>query len=233
MRADWFAGLGLAALCLLPDSAGAVPRFAVQQGAGCSLCHANPTGGGARTDYGRGVYARQVLSMNLTFADEAVPLVDPTLGGNVAIGADLRAVYTHALPRAIVPDERALREIGSFMLMQGDIYLTARLGSHVQIYFDQGTYGSQEIFARLIAGPVSLKAGKFMPAYGWRLPDHTAITRESIGFGPRARDTGVALVLDGVHHTIELGAFNGGGAEPFLDTDLRRAFAVRLVGRVG
>ncbi len=216
---------------VFPLDALAMPRFAVQQGVSCSACHANPTGGGARNPYGSGVFVRQILSANYGGEESPVPLVDGSIGENIQIGTDIRATYMHGFPRAIVPEERAIEEMGSFFLMQGDLYLTAQLGPHVSFYYDQGTYGSQEIFTMLHYGAATFKAGKFVPAYGWRIPDHTLYIREPQGFGPREKDTGVSMILDHPHATMEVGAFNGAGADSMFDRDMHRAYVGRFEAR--
>ncbi len=219
-------------LILAPSAAGAMPRFAVQQGVPCSMCHANPTGGGARTAYGRGPYARQILSGSFGTPNGGFPALDPTLDEWLALGADVRAAFNVALPRSDVPASRALEATHGFLPMQADIYLHATPSPYLDIYYDQGIFGSHEIFVRPRLGILSLKAGKFVPAYGWRLPDHTIWTREALGFGPRAKDTGLALVLDHPNLTVELGTFNGAGSDVFLDTDRLRAWVGRAEGRV-
>jgi hypothetical protein len=220
--------LPLLLLLALPSAAEAMPRFAVQQGAACSLCHVNPTGGGARSAYGR-VFARQVLSMALLAPEDGLPLVDPSIGDWGAFGLDARAAVIYARPRDTQTDPG---ESHGFFLMQGDVYLNAHLGPHAGVYLDQGTHGSQEMFVWAGVSPVVIKAGKFMPAHGWRLPDHTSFTRESIGFGPRAKDTGVSVVLDHPFGTVEAGVFNGAGPDAPLDLDRKRAYAARAEGRL-
>ncbi|MBI2897857.1 MAG: hypothetical protein HYY06_30140 [Deltaproteobacteria bacterium] len=227
----------LAVSLLAPSLASAMPRFAVQTGAPCSLCHVNPTGGGSRSAYGRGVFARQILQANLGAPRTGFPLIDPVIGDFVALGADVRAAYLHTIPRADVPEERAraaglAEQSHTLFLMQADLYLHVDLAPYLEIYVDQGTYGSQEVYVRPRIGPLSLKAGKFMPAYGWRLVDHTTLVREPIGFGPRAKDTGLALVFDHPNLSAEVGMFNGAGPDMLLDTDRKRAWSGRLEGRL-
>jgi hypothetical protein len=220
------------ALLLSPAVARAMPRFAVQQGVPCSLCHANPTGGGARTAYGRGPYARQTLSGNFGTPNGGFPALDPSFDEWLALGADVRAAFNLSVPRADVPERRALPATHGFLPMQADLYLHATPSPYLDLYYDQGLFGSHEIYVRPRLGILSVKAGKFVPAYGWRLPDHTIRTREALGFGPRAKDTGLALVLDHPNVTVELGTFNGAGSDVFLDTDRLRAWVGRAEGRL-
>ena len=221
-----------ATLLAAPGVASALPRFAVQQGVPCSLCHANPTGGGGRTDYGRAAYARQTLPMNLGTPNGGFPAIDPVIGDWLTLGVDVRAAFTVSVPRANVPERRALETTHGFLPMQADLYLNATPSPYFDIYWDQGTFGSQELYLRPRLGILSIKAGKFVPAYGWRLVDHTTWTREALGFGPRAKDTGLSLVLDHPNVSVELGTFNGAGSDVFIDVDRLRAYAGRAEGRV-
>lgn len=220
------------ALLALPAGAAARPRFSVLQGLPCSACHVNPTGAGGRNEYGRSTWARQILPMNLGTPNGGFPSLDPVIGDWLALGTDVRASYAVSWPRANVPEARALATTHGFLPMQADLYIHAAPSPYFDIYWDQGTFGSQELFLRPKLGIFSLKAGKFVPAFGWRLPDHTVWTREALGFGPRGKDTGLSLLAEHPNVSVELGMFNGAGADAFVDVDRLRAYSGRAEGRL-
>ena len=192
----------LALAIALPAAVGAIPRFAVRSGAACSLCHTNPSGAGLRTAYGRAVFERQFLPSPWIseLAGEGAGLhVDPRIGDAVALGADLRGGYLRAMPRKGAPG------LDSFFLMEANLHVGAELGRHVTLSYTHGAYGSFEAFGLLHFGlresPADdawsgyLKLGRFVPAYGVRLENHSTFTREGIGFSATMRDTGLEAGL--------------------------------------
>lgn len=200
-----------ALLCTLAGTAEALPRFAARNGAPCALCHVNPSGGGLRTAYGRAVFERQRLSspwLSRKLGEAGTGMtVDPRVGSNVVLGADLRFAY-------LLTDGPLGPPItDSLFLMQGDVYIGADLSPHTTLYLDQGVWGGFEAFAlfhyrlrepeRAPAGGEGmakepkvygyLKLGRFIPAYGLRLETHSTFTRETLGFTAAYRDTGAEL----------------------------------------
>lgn len=108
-------------------------------------------------------------------------------------GADLRTM-------AVFPtSQRGDREIAAFpMEVQG--YVAAHPTENLTAYLDLGLQGSQnryengfdaqdriwlrELFlmAHGFRGNTYVRAGRFAPPFGWRVPDHTAFTRAYTGF---------------------------------------------------
>ena len=74
---------------LLVQSVGAIPRFAIKEGASCNTCHVNPAGGALRNDYGMLITSADELPMSKTSSlitlDDMGQLTD-----HLRIGADLR-----------------------------------------------------------------------------------------------------------------------------------------------
>ncbi len=200
MRCAALAALALVLLAAAP--ARAIPRFAVRNGAACSLCHTNPSGAGLRTPYGRAVFERQFLPSPAIaeLAGEGADFhLDPRLGDSIALGADLRGGYLRAMPRKGPPS------LDSFFLMEMNLHVGAELGRHATLAYTHGAYGSFEAFGMLHFGlrdgPPDrawsgyLKVGRFLPTYGLRLENHSTFTREGIGFVATLRDTGVEAGL--------------------------------------
>jgi hypothetical protein len=163
----------LLALALLAISvpALALPRYAAEYGQSCTLCHENPTGGGLRTDYATHYLIPEEIAARGWPAYEGDGLLaqpGAALTPNVTIGADLRTLAWQ-------------REggDGDVFAMQGDLYLNLRLSPTASAYIEQGISGSGEIFALLRTLPLDgyLKAGRFIPDYGWRFADHQMFNR--------------------------------------------------------
>lgn len=226
------------------DSAFAEPRFAARTGMACVSCHVNPSGGGMRNKYGANVYARHML---------AAPWVAPVAQGELTtgsgrnaadtsswfrFGADLRAA--HFFRHSPDPD---IENLNTFFLMQSDLYVSARVGKHLSLYMDRGSHGSFEAFGlfewprRSDLSPPSayLKVGRFLPAYGIKLPNHATTIREEIGFSQIAKDTGLEAGAYWGPAVFQLGLVNGTSDDEQLDTSgtSRRNFEKALVARVG
>jgi hypothetical protein len=146
------------------------PEQAVRLGySGCASCHVSPTGGGALTNYGRAA-AHDMVSW--------APLDDSqVLPDWVALGGDTRALA--------VRSPRGSREF----LMQADAELAVEAVPGLWLDVSGGYYGPQRDrewrrgYALLTPLPeLSLRAGRFFPAYGLAVPDHTTATRRGAGF---------------------------------------------------
>ncbi|MBH24835.1 MAG: hypothetical protein CMH57_10350 [Myxococcales bacterium] len=120
--------------------------------------------------------------------DERYGDVDPD--PSFRVGGDFRFMNLYN----ITDDEAA------FFPMQADVYLMGKPLDKVTMYASAGLRGykerpddleaidyfiSREAFIK--AGQFDynsyVRAGRFNPSYGWRLPNHTAYTRRDLGFG--------------------------------------------------
>lgn len=171
------------------DTLHSLPRFAVRSGAKCQSCHVNPTGGGMRNFYGATFYGREALPIKSW--EEQYGLEDFTtqLNDFISLGADFRTLFYSQEQSADNTTNQ------SFFQMQGDIYLRANVAKKVNLYLDKGLYDGFEIFgiANILPADGYVKVGRFVPAFGLRMDDHTAFVRTETGFSQRAEDTGVEL----------------------------------------
>ena len=145
----------------------ALPRYTAQYGQDCKLCHVNPTGGGMRELYASQFIVPEELAARGWSAEET-EVLGPDLGSSLTFGLDFRTLLQQQEAGA-----------GTLLAMQGDLYLAANLGYGLQAYFEQGLRGSGEIFAAWRGLPADgyVKAGRFLPDYGWRFADHRMFTR--------------------------------------------------------
>jgi len=103
----------------------------------------------------------------------------------------------------------------AFFPMQAELYLMARPHDKVVVYGDVGLQSSRaglnllgldvgsagpldylrvrELFVKVDRLPMNawVRAGRFTPAYGWRLPDHTSFIRRDLGFDQNRQVFGV------------------------------------------
>jgi hypothetical protein len=216
--------LNLAGL-LLTTSSSATPRYAAVVGQNCNLCHHNPTGGGMRS-----LYASQYL-LPTRFAMKAIgegapAPVNPQIGDNVTIGADLRTFYLYEEDRP---------SGNNFINMQGSAYLAFQPDPKYSLYiheeFGQGAAQAYELFAMGYVLPASgyLKVGKFVPSFGWKFPDHRSFVRREFVFlpnNPPHSDTGIEVGAYPGPFSIEASVLNG-EFRSSRDDDNELAFCAR------
>ncbi len=191
-------------LSLFESRGEALPRFAASDGAHCSKCHINPTGGGARNRFGRNVFAPRVLNAGVLDGPTGLD-TEITVGSNfgVAFGADARLAYFW--------QQRTDENLNSFFPMQADLYVTGRLGDYATVYVDRGLTNF-EAFGMVHDAERSAwaKLGQFVMPYGLRLANHTTFVRGLTGFDPR-----------GIYYGLDVGGELGAEVGP-----------VRLIGAV-
>lgn len=198
------------------DSAMALPRYTARYGQECRLCHVNPSGGGLRHDYARQVLVPQELA---TRPGAVAPV--GAMPANLAIGADLRTL-------AWLEEGGA----GSVFSMQGDVYLALAAPGNVELYAEQGQRGGGEVFG-IAHGVVPngwLKAGRFVPDYGWRFDDHRLFGRRYLFSAAGADDPG-GLMGSGAELGLAAGGL--GVTVSVLDGEQRpgRNYAARALWR--
>jgi len=213
-RLLWAAAL----VCLAAGTeAGAVPRYAARYEQNCTLCHTNPTGGGLRTPYASQYLVPEEIAAK-TMDDAVIAEIDPQIGNNVVIGADLRTVHLYS---------DADNKLGSnFFEMQGDLYLSFQVG-RLGAYLDTGISGRYEVFGTAYVLPADgyFKAGRFLPAYGWKLEDHTAFVREQLGFFPPTHtDVGIEAGIYPGRFALHAAVTNGNPGATIDDNTELAAF---------
>ncbi|MBI3183267.1 MAG: hypothetical protein HYZ28_14105 [Myxococcales bacterium] len=184
-----------------------------------------------RNAFGRNVFAAHRLPL-VREAEVARPL--PSFDGEVAaglsLGLDARVAHIEARSsNQAVPEELKPPPMSSLMLMQADGYAAAET-EHLLFYLDLGALGSFEAMGlvRLPFARSYVKAGKFLPAVGLKLDSHTALTREPLGLGPRAKDTGLEVGFEPWGFAVQLGLYNGADERALLDTDAGKALTARV-----
>ena len=215
-----FAGIVLASL-LVGATSSALPKFASRTGLKCQSCHINPTGKGMRNEFGRTFGQDEIVLptfKGLTDLDDYSTSLTP----NIGFGGDFRELFFY----------EQNQNVSSFFQMQGDMYLDLRLNKKFLVYFDKGLYTGFEVFgmARVLPLDGYIKVGKFMPAYGTRIDDHTYFIRGGppgggpwaglfpttpvsypigLPFGERSEDTGLELGFFPGIFSFNVGLFNG------------------------
>jgi hypothetical protein len=153
------------------------------------------------------MWGRETLPFRTVSPDTTMAGFSPQLNDVVSIGMDMQTLFYY----------QQQQNRSSFYQMQGDIYLSARLSNHVLLYFNKGLYGF-DVFglAQILPANGYIKIGRFTPAYGTRIDDHTTFIRTKTVFPYyRREDTGVELGISPNSLTWNVGVYNGeDGADP-------------------
>ena len=205
LRAALFA---LLALVLLPSLVRAEPYLMVREGAKCSDCHTNLTGGGKRTAFAH-IHAHDIEhDLDLLPIPPGMKPFNGEISPYFSLGGDLRVrnttVFADKLSRkGTVPLNRATR--GS--VISNDSAVNEFLGyaqvdlwpDIVTLYADESLNGgatNREAFG-LIRGflpwDAYFKAGRMFPAFGLRVQDDQAFIRARSGFTFQNPDEGAEI----------------------------------------
>jgi hypothetical protein len=205
--------------------------FLSRQYARCTTCHYSPTGGGLLTPYGRAL-SSQELSTTGRSATPDQPgkeqqFLFGALGdalGPVSVGIELRPAHLHL-------------DFGGPSSNQ-DFFMTADVlaAYRVKGWTVYGELGREP----LPQGPkidsyeywvahdpeekgFGFRVGRFLPAYGLRLADHTAFTRLNLGLDVYDQLYAFELSHTTSAHLLQL-TVSPGRADSLLHDDGRRAF---------
>jgi len=186
----------------------AEPAIAARTGYSCGQCHVNRTGGGLRTAFGS-LYAQTILPARALPVHEGGNLLPADPDARLAYGGDLRFNYY-----GVFSDD--YENTSSFEIPAADLYGLARLvPRRLAVYVDLGV-GSGAVISRELFGLVSfrtgngyVKIGKFIPPFGWALPDDDAFIREPIGFAFSAPDIGVQAGFEPGRWSLHMSVVNG------------------------
>jgi len=150
----------------------ALPRFSVENGSSCNLCHVNPTGAGLRNDYGVTLFSMEELPIEkgkiFTDEDYTGMILD-----HLRFGADIRF---QVLSRKSTDNESKT----AYFPMQGDLYGNLSVSKGIDFYVKHDIIHQQPEFwttLKILPFDGYIRFGKFIPTYGLRLDDHSAFIR--------------------------------------------------------
>ena len=202
------AALVLAAAGLVASQARAEPYLMVREGAKCSACHTNVTGGGKRTAFAH-IHAHDIEhDLELLPVPPGTKPFNGELNSYVSVGGDLRVKNVSTFedrPDSLgrVPENRAFRRsVTSNSTSVDEVlgYLQIDLFSDIATFYadENLTSGAtnreafgllQHLFPKTgydwldyVLGDSYFKAGRMFPAYGLRVQDDEAFIRAKSGF---------------------------------------------------
>ena len=183
---------------VVPARVSARPELATLQNSPCSECHVNPTGGGMRNATGVEMSKALALEASTNAIQNAYPKFEaftPMIGSHLQLGADVREGWIDQFKDKRIPASKQTWG-SSFYLMQSQFYVDAQVLPvlHVVGGFDvaQNAFEAYGLVDGLPAG-LYIRAGRFILPYGIRFDDHTAFTRDALGFSSTSEDTGLEI----------------------------------------
>jgi len=219
----------LAALLLLAGAAPAAgePIFLSRQYARCTTCHYSPTGGGLLTPYGRSL-SREELSTWGRSDDPANPgreqqFAYGLLGnatGPVSLGIELRPAHLGFDFEGVDSSRDLLMNADlSAAMRSGGFTLYAELGrqprgGETQVKSFEHWIGYQR------ENGLGLRVGRFLPAYGIKLADHTSFTRSLIQLDNQNQVYALELGYNSERHLVQA-SVGPGLADDVGDSALR------------
>ena len=205
-------------------SAIAEPYLMVREGAKCSSCHINQSGGGKRTAFAH-IHAKDILhDLDLLPIPAGVKAFNGEISQYVSIGADFRVRNTTIFndPRGrngTVPQDRAFRRkvtSNDLALRETLVYAQVDLWPDIlSLYVDEDINGganNREAFG-LLRGVLPwdsyLKAGRLFPTFGLRVHDDDAFVRRRTGFTFTNPDEGVEVGVQPGPFSLAASVTNG------------------------
>lgn len=147
----------------------------------CASCHYETGGGGPTNSYGKGI------------AEEMSTWSYEGEGGAFYGFLDVSPVGIHGDFRHIAYRyEDDFVTVRSHFPMQREMSLSLDASENISLLMSCGYYGYGEAsliaqcrryFATLSAGPLRFRGGRFLPAFGINIPDHTKAVKELFGQG--------------------------------------------------
>jgi hypothetical protein len=148
----------------------------------CSACHVSgAAGGGAVTAYGRSA-GGEIMSTWGYKGEENPGLGLLALPTEISLGGDMR--YLNLTRQS---DDGTRSHVKFWM--QADVEAAVEILPGVTVGGSYGQYGPEakkefrRNYVKLQRDALSLRAGRFTPAYGINFPDHTVPTRAALGLG--------------------------------------------------
>ena len=212
--------------------ASAEPTFLSKQYPRCTACHYSPSGGGLLTPYGRSLSREEISTFGRRGAAGATPtgasrseesFLFGALGSDspLQLGLDIRPSHLDVnVPRRAVPDRNFLMNLDLQAAWQRARWTA--YGSVGRKPTGGGELVSYEHWvAYQVSDALSVRGGRFLPAYGVRFADHTSFTREGLDLAQDDQVYGVEVGVSTDRSLLQLSV--GPGRADSLMADHRQA----------
>jgi hypothetical protein len=148
---------------------------------------------------------------------------NPEINKSISVGGDIRIANINDQ----TPNGPTMT---TFLTMQGDLYINAKVNDYVNIFIAPGIYlpsleTKPEVYGMVSKLPLDIyfKAGRFTPGFGIRIPEHRAYQRYDFLNTPYSADAGFEVGMTPGILTFNMGIFNGIRTD-FFDNDRKKMF---------
>lgn len=213
----------------------AEPTFLSKQYPRCTACHYSAAGGGLLTPYGRSL-SREEISTFGRRAASGLSAAGTTTGEEgflfgalssespLQLGLDVRPSHLKVdLPGRTIPDRNFLMNLDLQAAWRQDRWTAYGTVGRSPTRGGNALVSYEHWVAWQATDTVSVRGGRFLPAYGVRFADHTSLTRARLDLAEDDQVYGIELGVSTDRTLLQVSA-GPGRAESILDDDGRQAF---------
>ena len=233
MRARLF----LIAACfgvLAPQPAQAEPTFLSKQYPRCTACHYSPSGGGLLTPYGRSLsreeistFGRQVAggaaTAQATRGEEQFLFGTLPSDSPLQLGLDVRPSHLEVDTGRVVAERNFLMNLDLQAAWRQDRWTVYGTAGRAPARGGGDFVSYEHWVAWQTTERVTVRGGRFLPAYGVRFADHTSFTRVGSDLAEDDQVYGVEVGVS-TDRTLLQASVGPGRAESLVRGDGRDAF---------
>jgi len=214
----------------------AEPTFLSKQYPRCTACHYSASGGGLLTPYGRSLSREEISTFGRQGAG-GVPATGTTRGEEgflfgalssespLQLGLDVRPSHVGVdLPGRTIADRNFLMNLDLQVAWRRDRWTAYGSVGRAPVGGGGELVSYEHWVAWQATEAVTVRAGRFLPAYGVRFADHTSFTREGLEMAQNDQVYGVEVGLSTDRTLVQVSA-GPGRAESVVENDGRQAFS--------
>ena len=213
----------------------AEPTFLSKQYPRCTACHYSASGGGLLTPYGRSL-SREEISTFGRQGTGGIPAAGAAAGeegflfGSLSsesplqLGLDVRPSHLRVdVPGRTIRDRNFLMNLDLQAAWRRDRWTAYGTVGRSPTRGGDALVSYEHWVSWQATDTVSVRGGRFLPAYGVRFADHTSLTRARLDLAEDDQIYGIELGVSTDRTLLQVAA-GPGRAESLVDNDGRQAF---------
>ena len=215
--------------------ASAEPTFLSKQYPRCTACHYSAAGGGLLTPYGRSLSREEISTFGRQGAS-GVPSTGSTAGEEgflfgalssespLQLGLDVRPSHLEVdVPGRTIADRNFLMNLDLQAAWRRDRWTAYGSVGRAPAGGGGELVSYEHWVAWQVSDSVSVRGGRFLPAYGVRFADHTSLTRARLDLAQDDQVYGLEVDVSTDRTLLQMSA-GPGRADSLIDDDGRQAF---------